>query len=194
MDYLTTMKAWCSRSFKAYLDVACLSELESPINLKTHYHEELVARTAEEMKEFQDITRLPTDDKSEIEDRRLKLRNWYERALARKEEDFGGKCPVEELKDFSDYEKEIFNEIENHDRTIFFGGASLTLLNHLIEKKPALAKKVEYYQQGVWIIMPSLLCCRHVLTDTLGNFRFQAQYFGKSTQLCAEYESRQKCF
>jgi hypothetical protein len=54
MDYLTTMRTRCGR-FETYIDVACLDQLESPINLKTHYHDELVARSAEELKAFREI-------------------------------------------------------------------------------------------------------------------------------------------
>lgn len=142
MDYLTTMRTRCSR-FDAYIDVACLDELESPINLKTHYHDELVARPAEELNEFRAIMELPTSDDSQIEDRRTRLRQWYSKAIARKEEEFGGQSPFKDL----DYDH-LFSEIRNHDQTTFFGGASLTVLQELLKKEPSLGKKVQYFQQG----------------------------------------------
>lgn len=145
MDYLTTMKARCSRPFDSYVDTACLEHLESPINLKTHYHDELIARNAEEQRRFQELTDLPTDEEDMIESRRNKLRKWYEDALARKEKEFGGKCPIKDMTDYA----HLFDEIRSHDRTIFLGGASLTILEQLIRREPSLAKKVEYYQQGV---------------------------------------------
>lgn len=152
MDYLTTMKARCSRPFDAYVDIACLKDLESPINLKTHYHDELIARSAEELRKFQKITEMPTDNEEVIENRRQKLRNWYDEALARKEDEFGGKCPIKDMRDYST----LYDEIRNHDRTIFLGGASLTIVGHIIKNEPALANKVEYYQQGVCAIISSL--------------------------------------
>jgi len=142
MDYLTTMRTRCSR-FEAYIDVACLDKLESPINLKTHYHDELVARPADELKEFRDIMEMPTSEESQIEERRTSLRLWYKKAIERKEAEFGGKSPFEELS----YDH-LFSEIRNHDQATFFGGASLTVLQELLEKEPLLAKKVRYFQQG----------------------------------------------
>ncbi|KAK7703878.1 hypothetical protein SLS64_008823 [Diaporthe eres] len=142
LDYMTTMRTRCSR-FEAYIDVACLDKLGSPINLKTHYHDELVARPAEELKEFRDIMELPTSEGSQIEDRRTRLRQWYTKALARKVDEFGGKSPLSEL----DYDH-LFSEIRKHDKTTFFGGASLTVLQELLEKEPSLGQKVQYFQQG----------------------------------------------
>ncbi|KAH8757870.1 hypothetical protein F5883DRAFT_682975 [Diaporthe sp. PMI_573] len=142
MDYMTTMRTRCTR-FEAYIDVACLDKLESPINLKTHYHDELVARPADELKEFRDIMEMPTSEESQIEERRTSLRLWYKKAIERKEAEFGGESPFEELS----YDH-LFSEIRNHDQATFFGGASLTVLQELLEKEPLLAKKVRYFQQG----------------------------------------------
>lgn len=142
MDYLTTMRTRCSR-FEAYIDVACLDKLASPINLKTHYHDELVARSAEELKDFRGIMELPTSEETQIEQRRTRLRQWYTKALERKIEEFGGKSPFTQLS----YDH-LFSEIRKHDKATFFGGASLTVLQELIEKEPSLGKKVHYYQQG----------------------------------------------
>lgn len=142
LDYLTTMRTRCSR-FDSYIDVACLDKLASPINLKTHYHDELVARSAQELNSFRAIMEMPTSEEPQVEERRTELRKWYDKALKRKEDEFGGESP---LKDLSyDY---LFSEIRKHDRVIFFGGASLTVLQELLEKEPLLGKKIEYYQQG----------------------------------------------
>jgi hypothetical protein len=142
MDYLTTMRTRCSR-FEAYIDEACLDKLESPINLKTHYHDELVARSASELNEFRAIMEMPTNEGSQIEDRRTRLRQWYSKAIERKVDEFGGQSPFKKL----DYDH-LFSEIRNHDQATFFGGASLTVLQELLEKEPELAKKVRYFQQG----------------------------------------------
>lgn len=142
MDYMTTMRTRCSR-FEAYIDVACLDKLGSPINLKTHYHDELVARSAEELKGFRAIMEMPTSQRPQIEDRRTELRHWYTKALQRKIDEFGGKSPLSNL----DYDH-LFSEIRKHDKTTFFGGASLTVLQELLEKEPSLGKKVQYFQQG----------------------------------------------
>lgn len=185
MDYLTTMKARCKRSFDAYVDTACLEHLESPINVKTHYHEELIARNAEEQAEFQQITDLPTDDEKMIEDRRIKLRKWYDRALARKKDEFKDTCKGDEylVKNMKDYSV-LYDEIESHDRTIFMGGASLTILEHMIRNRPDLAKKVEYYQQGVRATIPSSSAMMQI-TDGYGRgpLTLNSTYWGTHSTL-----------
>lgn len=142
MDYLTTMRARCKR-FDSYLDVSCLDQLQIPINLKTHYHEELIARTADELGAFRKIMERPTDDEKVIERRKIELREWYSKALDRKRNEFGGEYPVRDL----DYDH-LRDEIRRHDKTIAFGGASLTVLQEILKREPGLGKKIEYYQQG----------------------------------------------
>lgn len=142
MDYLTTMRARCKR-FDSYIDVSCLDQLQIPINLKTHYHEELIARTADELGAFRKIMETPTDDEKVIERRKIELREWYSKALDRKKNEFGGEYPMEDL----DYDR-LMDEIRRHDKTIAFGGASLTVLQQILKKEPGLGKKIEYYQQG----------------------------------------------
>lgn len=140
------MKTRCSRSFDVYVDNVVLDRLESPINLKTHYHEELVFRTAEELEEFRHITAMPIDNDEQMESRRNSLRKWYNRAVERKLVDFGNECP---WTDMDTYDL-LFNEMkrEKYERVIFFGGCSLTILQEIL-KEPSLAEKVHYYQQGV---------------------------------------------
>lgn len=145
MDYLTTMRARCKR-FDAYVDVHCLDRLEIPINLKTHYHEELVARTADELQAFRNITKIRTDDDDDegMKQRRTDLQKWYSEALDRKKAEFGGEYPMEDLDSYD----HLRDEIRKHDTTIAFGGASLTVLQEILEKEPLLGKKIHYYQQG----------------------------------------------
>lgn len=145
MDYLSTMRTRCNRAFDCYVDNACLDHLESPINLKTHWHEELVFRTAGELKDFQLITAMPINDDAQVEARRNKLRKWYDQAMERKLAEFGGQRPFKDLMDYDN----LFDEMRRYDRVIFFGGCSLTILQHILTRDPALGKKVEYYQQGV---------------------------------------------
>lgn len=160
MDYLSTMRTRCKRSFDCYVDNACLVDLESPINLKTHWHEELVFRTAEELEQFQDISQMPISNQDEIEARRGELRKWYEKAVRRKKEELGGTSPFEDLKDYGT----LFEEMRKYDRVVFFGGCSLTILEHILKEEPALAQKVEYYQQGVRKVVPQLCMSFRILT------------------------------
>lgn len=153
LDYLSTLKTRCSRPFDTYVDNVVLDHLESPINLKTHYHEELVFRTANELNEFRTITEKPANDESQIEGRRADLRKWYDKALQRKLNEFGSESP---LKDLESYDV-LFDEMRKYERVVFFGGCSLTILQHILEKEPELAKKIHYYQQGVCFDLLKLL-------------------------------------
>lgn len=144
MDFLSTMNTDAKPSFDTYIDHKCLGRsLESPINLKTHYHEELVFRTARELREFKTITEknIPLSEKAEY------LRKWYEKAIERKLGDFGNR--QEPWRDLTDYQL-LFDEMRQYDRVIVFGGCSMTILKEMLEQRnDSLSKRVEYYQQGV---------------------------------------------
>lgn len=143
MDFLSTMKTDGSPAFDAYIDRNCLRKgLESPINLKTHYHEELIFRTAKELIEFKNITKkdIPAPDKAE------KLRWWYNESIERKLREFNNEKPWRDLEDYQG----LFSQMREYERVIVFGGCSLTILKELLEQEDdSLSKKVEYYQQGV---------------------------------------------
>ncbi|PSS00887.1 hypothetical protein BD289DRAFT_501132 [Coniella lustricola] len=144
LDYLSTLRTQCSRPFVTYVDGVAWDHLESPINLKTHYHEELVFRTAEELNSFRTITEKPVDTESQIEGRRNDLRKWYEKAIERKLKDFGSESPLKNLESYD----VLFDEMDKYERIVFFGGCSLTILQHILEKRPELAHKIHYFQQG----------------------------------------------
>lgn len=131
-------------AFDTYIDHHCLEKaLESPINLKTHYHEELVFRTAQELREFKAIT----GENLALPDKAQELRRWYDKAIDRKLMDFANNQePWTDLKDY----QPLFNKMRQYDRVIVFGGCSLTILKEILEEQnDSLSKKVEYYQQGV---------------------------------------------
>lgn len=152
MDYYTSMKSSSSVPFDAYIDIACFEHLDSPINLRAHYRDEVIGRSASELKKFRQIVEKNPENDEAIEQRLIDFRAWYYEALARKEAEFGGQSPIKELRDYS----VLYDDIRNHDRTIFFGGASCTIVAHIIKNQPALAKKLEYYQQGVRAVVPFL--------------------------------------
>lgn len=144
MDFLSTMKADAHATFDAYIDHKCLGRaLERPINLKTHYHEELVFRNREELTKFRDVT----EDNISLEEKAEKLREWYKESIKRKLNDFEDN--QEPWRDLKDYEP-LFEEMRQYERVIVFGGCSLSILQELLSKHDdSLSKKVEYYQQGV---------------------------------------------
>lgn len=146
------MKTSSSAHFDAYIDVACLEHLDNPINLRAHYRDEVIGRSASELREFRQIVEKNLENDEAIKQRLIDFRAWYCKALARKEDDFGRQSPIKELRDYS----VLYDDIRNHDRTVFFSGASCTIVAHIIKTQPALAKKLEYYQQGVRAVAPFL--------------------------------------
>lgn len=144
MDFLSTMKADAHAAFDTYIDHKCLNgALKRPINLKTHYHEELVFRNANELRQFQKVTEadIPLEKKAE------NLRVWYDECIKRKLSDFeNNQEPWRDLKDY----QPLFEQMKQYERVIVFGGCSLSILQQLLlQHDDSLSKKVEYYQQGV---------------------------------------------
>lgn len=161
LDYLNLIRAGSGNTdFETYIDAVCVkdyesqtasySHLESPINIKTHYHEELVFRTPAELDAFQEITMNTNGDRHE------KLKHWYKQAVDRKlAKDFDGKDPTQLMDNYS----LLFNKMKQYDRIIFFGGSSLTILHHVLLLEPDLASKIDYYQQGVSTKEPQTRSC-----------------------------------
>lgn len=154
MDFLSTMKADAHATFDTYIDHKCLDgALERPINLKTHYHEELVFRNEKELTKFLNVTKADIS----LEEKAKQLRDWYDESIERKLNDFENK--QEPWRDLKDY-RPLFDEMRQYERVIVFGGCSLSILQKLLEQRDdSLSKKVEYYQQGV-----SLLCVLTIVT------------------------------
>lgn len=138
------MKADPHTAFDTYIDYKCLNgALQSPINLRTHYHEELIFRNAEELEVFRAITQ---DDGLSLDNKVTKLREWYDRSIKRKLNDFeNNKAPWRELRKY----QPLFEEMSRYERIIVFGGCSLSILHELLQCDDSLCKKVEYYLQGV---------------------------------------------
>lgn len=188
LDYLSTFRTRCSRPFDIYIDNVALGFLESPINLKTHYHEELVFRTADELNQFRTITEKPVDDESQIEGRREDLRKWYDAALRRKLDEFGSESPLKDLESYN----VLFDEMRKYERVVVFGGCSLTILQHILEEEPELAKRIHYYQQGVCFDFLKLLALHSDVTISMlmiriGYIQLETQHIGQPTQFRSEY-------
>lgn len=157
------MTARCQRPFDVYLDEDCIrpdGPLESPINLKTHYHDELVARSQGELEEFQKIESEYPDQNNVQPEKQISLRAWYEKAYTRKLKAFpNGVDPVKPL-----VMEDLQDEIKKYAEVTFFGGASLTVLHRILdaddtlpEGEEKLGKKINYYQQGVSSPLPIIL-------------------------------------
>lgn len=174
MDFLSTMKADADAHFDTYIDHKCLDgALQRPINLKTHYHEELVFRNALELYEFRDVTKnkeLSPSDKAQ------KLREWYTKSIERKLSDF--KDNQEPWRDLKDYQP-LFEQMKQYERVIVFGGCSLSILQELLQYDDSLSKKVEYYQQGVGSSLSfDHRTCRIRLTILQGTFNPRLNILG----------------
>ena len=133
------MKERCKRSFGVFIDKDGLLDQQSPINPHMHHHEELVARTRAELESYQSIMRLPLDKRIEG------LREWYQQAIARKM-----KQHTQDPIRFLDIEL-LRETIRRSDEVAFFGGASLSVLQRLLEADDEIGQKIKVYQQGVRI-------------------------------------------
>jgi DNA-binding MurR/RpiR family transcriptional regulator len=113
---------------EAFLDIESLHELENPVNLHLHHHEELISRSLEELEEYAAIMQAP------IEERVPSLRAWYARCTERAERVCAE--PIREL----DFEK-LCATIQRAKNVQFFGGSSCRILRQLDER--GLSGKIE---------------------------------------------------
>ena len=126
-----------------FINKDCMDHLECPLNLHRHHHEELVDRTEVELNDRDNIMRLP------FEQRARELRAWYWKAANRRLREHKGD-PIRHLDIHH-----LMNQIKSFDDTIFFGGASLTIMQRLLELDSEIGKRISYYQQGVRVCLCS---------------------------------------
>ena len=131
------MKQRCKRSFGVFIDKDGLLDQQSPINPHMHHHEELVARTKEELESYRSIMEFALDKRIE------NLRDWYQRAIDRKM-----KQHTQDPIRFLDIDL-LRETIRRSDEVAFFGGASLSVLQRLLEDDDEIGRKIKVYQQGV---------------------------------------------
>lgn len=116
------------------MDRDALDNLESPVSLHRHHHDELVARSETELAIHQDIMNGPPSE------RVTRLRRWYQQAIKAKLEEHGD--AVQDL----DFNK-LCQTLDAAEKVTCFVGSSLGLIARLMRK--GLGKNMHLYVQNV---------------------------------------------
>lgn len=134
LDLMTVLRCRSHSPINIFVDCDALDNLESPVNLYMHQHDELVARAETELAGYQDIMN------GRSSERARRLRNWYQQAL---------KSKLKEHQDaIHDLDVDMLCQTLNTARKVtFFGGASLGLLERLIRK--GAGRNMDCYLQAV---------------------------------------------
>lgn len=144
LDFLDAVSTWSSAPARVYVDKDTLSKITNPVNLHMHHHEELMARTGDELNVYNKAMEEP-----DMEKRKNSIRQWYhtviQNATTTNTENQGG--TLEELN--LDH---LCSQIEQASTVKYFGGSSLYLLQRLHERK--LAHKIQCYMQAVRVLLP----------------------------------------
>ncbi|KAH8885283.1 hypothetical protein GQ53DRAFT_696167 [Thozetella sp. PMI_491] len=139
LDFLNCLASWSTSPVEVLLDVDALERIQSPANLKVHFHEELVARSNEEVENYYGIM-----NKRHVQ-RIQQSRSWYRRCIETVEATT--KPKGHSLRNLS--LGSLCDTIKTARRALFLGGASLGLLQRLIQKGAA-AKMHCYLQAGAF--------------------------------------------
>jgi hypothetical protein len=142
-DLATALAQRASAPVEVLVDVDSLEHGENPVNLNMHHHEELVARSKEEVLEYQSLMEKPTSERVEG------LRGWYRKCIDRaSSRDNNRQCSVKDL-DFS----ALCKAVEEAKAVRFLGGSSLWTLQRFIEKD--LAHLLQCHLQVVCLVLDS---------------------------------------
>ncbi|KAH7173706.1 uncharacterized protein B0J16DRAFT_195830 [Fusarium flagelliforme] len=135
-DFASCLAEWSNNApNEVFVDFESLDEIENPVNLNFHHHEELVNRSADELKAYDNIMKEPFPQRSRS------LQDWYEGCAKRiEQEECNSKTSVQPLN-----LKNVYNAIETAASVRFFGGSSLRILRQFLEK--GVASKVKCHLQ-----------------------------------------------
>jgi hypothetical protein len=139
-DFASCLAEWSNNApNEVFVDLESLDEIENPVNLNFHHHEELVNRSADELKAYDNIMKKPFPQRSRG------LEDWYEECAKRiEQEECNSETSVQPLN-----LKTVYNAIETAASVRFFGGSSLRILRLFLEK--GVAGKVKCHLQVVCI-------------------------------------------
>ncbi|GKU16215.1 unnamed protein product, partial [Fusarium langsethiae] len=135
-DFASCLAQWSNNtSNEVFVDYESLDEIENPVNLNVHHHEELFNRSANERNAYDDILKQP------IPQRIKSLRTWYKNCLGSiKKEKSNSNTSVQPL----DLDA-VCGAIETAANVRFFGGSSLRILRQFLDK--GVAHKIQCHLQ-----------------------------------------------
>ncbi|KAM0290737.1 hypothetical protein ACHAO9_004659 [Fusarium lateritium] len=124
-DFASCLAQWSNNaSNEVFVDFDSLEEIENPVNLNFHHHEELVNRSEDELKAYHDILTVPFPQRTQS------IRHWYEKCVGRiQQEESNSSTSIQPLNlDL------VCEEIKTAATVRFFGGSSLRILRQCLER------------------------------------------------------------
>ncbi|EXK77963.1 hypothetical protein FOQG_17346 [Fusarium oxysporum f. sp. raphani 54005] len=127
MDLASCLAEWSDNGHnEVFVDYETLLDIENPVNLHMHHHEELANRSEGEIRAYNRIlTEVPDFDLRTVE-----MRDWYSTCIER----------LKKKKDTSNTTVEplvlghLLSQIQDAKSVRFFGGSSLQLLRKLLDE------------------------------------------------------------
>jgi hypothetical protein len=137
-DFASCLAEWSNNAAnEVFVDFESLDEIENPVNLNFHHHEELVNRSADELKAYDNILKEPFPQRTQS------LQNWYKECAKRiEQEECNSHTSVQPLN-----LNAVYNAIETAASVRFFGGSSLRILRQFLDK--GVAGKIKCHLQVV---------------------------------------------
>ncbi|KAF5978997.1 hypothetical protein FCOIX_5565 [Fusarium coicis] len=126
LDLASCLAEWSNNSQnKVLVDYESLSEIENPVNLHMHHHEELVNRSEQEVRAYNSVL----GEVGDADSRAIKMRDWYDMCIRRLENNTcTSKTTVEPL-----VLDNLIGHIQKAKNVRFFGGSSLRILRQLLD-------------------------------------------------------------
>ncbi|KAK2122117.1 hypothetical protein NOF04DRAFT_1316671 [Fusarium oxysporum II5] len=127
LDLASCLAEWSNNGQNEVLvDYESLSDVENPVNLHMHHHEELPSRSAQEVRAYNSILGEVGDSDS----RAVKMRGWYDMCIRRLENNTcTSNTTVEPL-----VLGNLVSQIQNAKSVRFFGGSSLRILRQFLDR------------------------------------------------------------
>ncbi|QPC71724.1 hypothetical protein HYE68_002476 [Fusarium pseudograminearum] len=135
-DFASCLAEWSNNALnEVFVDFESLDEIDNPVNLNFHHHEELVNRSADELEAYDDILNEPFPQRTKI------LQHWYEGCVKRiTQKESNSNTSIKPLNLDA-----VYNAIEAAASVRFFGGSSLRILRLFLDK--GVASKIKCHLQ-----------------------------------------------
>ncbi|KAM0554715.1 hypothetical protein ACHAPJ_006786 [Fusarium lateritium] len=135
-DFASCLAQWSNNAPNEVLvDFESLDDIENPVNLNFHHHEELVNRSEDELKAYDDILTEPFPQRTQS------LQDWYQKCTNRIERDESNSRTSVRSLDLNS----ICETIKAAASVRFFGGSSLRILRQFLDK--GVAGKIKCHLQ-----------------------------------------------
>ncbi|KAH7323143.1 hypothetical protein B0I35DRAFT_427188 [Stachybotrys elegans] len=122
-DFAECLAGWSyTSSTEVFVDLDTLEEIENPVNLNMHHHEELINRDEDELATYQRIMQQSYPQRVDS------LRGWYRECIASKQKARNPHVSVQSLQ----FEK-LCQDVAKATNVRFFGGSSLRILRKFID-------------------------------------------------------------